>query len=615
MKQKKLNEAPKLTPFKQAAKDGDLAKKIEQYKKAVKSKNVDDRYIARQTLLSTGRKFKFQRKDWNILTRLTGAGKDAFSAKAVNYRESISEAKLNTYTVQLGRDVIEVKAETHGQARSIAGDILNVPRMEDKYMIVKLKESKNEGTSADAQQIHIMTRLGKDKIQNFIDDNGLSADKIVAYLKGGGSERKWDLEDLMNNKSKPIVKKRLMKQLKESNLREAKYDIGMARKGNGITVYNKADEESGDYKNVAHIDNNGKVKYFDKSIPADVKKKIEAEADKIVGESKKSTKLTDVLKESVAMGRVYSNPYARSFMKEEEEEDLRDSDMALTDEQKQAFMEAVKQYKKYGEAVYRNAGLGEVYEAIKSMVEMAGKVTLSETDDWFDNVTVSRHMKRMGESFKVFEKTLKEVSTLQQRLESSYDEIGEVLNKYYEISEELDPVGKEDGDIDNDGDEDASDEYLANRRKVVTKAVQNESKGRNMKLIDLLNEGKRRNLKEAKSLSGKEVAARMKKDRLMAIPLKNYIAKYEKMDTVSLDDLHRDLPDWVDGGRIRKVFESVNEAEDIAGWIAFYNGKKLEIEKGKDADSLYDAKKFAIAKLKVPKSKQSLVSIKPAYND
>jgi len=44
-------------------------------------------------------------------------------------------------------------------------------------------------------------------------------------------------------------------------------------------------------------------------------------------------------------------------------------------------------------------------------------------------------MKRMGESFKVFEKTLKEVSTLQQRLESAYDEIGEVLGKYYEINE------------------------------------------------------------------------------------------------------------------------------------------------------------------------------------
>ena len=35
----------------------------------------------------------------------------------------------------------------------------------------------------------------------------------------------------------------------------------------------------------------------------------------------------------------------------------------------------------------------------------------------------------------------------------------------------LDPVGKGDSDIDNDGDTDESDEYLKNRRKKISKAV------------------------------------------------------------------------------------------------------------------------------------------------
>ena len=46
--------------------------------------------------------------------------------------------------------------------------------------------------------------------------------------------------------------------------------------------------------------------------------------------------------------------------------------------------------------------------------------------------------------------------------------------KKYLAETKLDPVGKEDDDIDNDGDVDASDKYLANRRKVVTKAVKKE---------------------------------------------------------------------------------------------------------------------------------------------
>ena len=144
-------------------------------------------------------------------------------------------------------------------------------------------------------------------------------------------------------------------------------------------------------------------------------------------------KLKDLLNESVEIGKVYSNPYAKSFVKEEEEERPRAEE--LTTEQKQAFLEAVKGYKAYGESVYRKEGLTKVYESIRGLVEVANKVTLSETGDWFDGVTVGRHMKRMNESFKVFERTLKEVSTLQQRLESSYDEIGEVLGKYYEINE------------------------------------------------------------------------------------------------------------------------------------------------------------------------------------
>lgn len=41
---------------------------------------------------------------------------------------------------------------------------------------------------------------------------------------------------------------------------------------------------------------------------------------------------------------------------------------------------------------------------------------------------------------------------------------------------QLDPVGQEDDDVDNDGDTDSSDKYLKNRRKKVTKAVKDGGK-------------------------------------------------------------------------------------------------------------------------------------------
>ena len=87
--------------------------------------------------------------------------------------------------------------------------------------------------------------------------------------------------------------------------------------------------------------------------------------------------------------------------------------------------------------VYRQDQLREVTKTLGNIVEQAEKLTISESEHWFDNVTVSRHMKQMNEAFKVFEKTSKEMSSLQQRLESAYDDMGTVLNRYYKIGEAM----------------------------------------------------------------------------------------------------------------------------------------------------------------------------------
>ena len=44
--------------------------------------------------------------------------------------------------------------------------------------------------------------------------------------------------------------------------------------------------------------------------------------------------------------------------------------------------------------------------------------------------------------------------------------------------EKLDPVGQEDGDIDNDGDEDKTDQYLLKKRKAVSKAIKKQKGGK-----------------------------------------------------------------------------------------------------------------------------------------
>ena len=55
------------------------------------------------------------------------------------------------------------------------------------------------------------------------------------------------------------------------------------------------------------------------------------------------------------------------------------------------------------------------------------------------------------------------------------DSLEEAISKAIN-EKKLDPVGKEDGDIDNDGDKDASDKYIAKRRKAITKAIKKDQK-------------------------------------------------------------------------------------------------------------------------------------------
>jgi|TARA_B110000263_G_C15127488_1_gene427239 hypothetical protein len=60
------------------------------------------------------------------------------------------------------------------------------------------------------------------------------------------------------------------------------------------------------------------------------------------------------------------------------------------------------------------------------------------------------------------------------------------VNKF---KEDLDSVDKEDDDVDNDGDSDASDDYLKNRRDVISKAIEKESIVINGKEYNRISEG------------------------------------------------------------------------------------------------------------------------------
>ncbi len=138
---------------------------------------------------------------------------------------------------------------------------------------------------------------------------------------------------------------------------------------------------------------------------------------------------------------------------------------------KHEVIEAVKSYQTVGKQLYNGSGILEAAKQLVQMAESAQNHVLSETNDWFDAVSVKRNMKELKGLTGQFRKTAVEANATNQRLSALYEDMGNILNRYYDIDEALDPVGQEDDDVDNDGDEDDSDAYLKKRRAAVTKAV------------------------------------------------------------------------------------------------------------------------------------------------
>ena len=105
--------------------------------------------------------------------------------------------------------------------------------------------------------------------------------------------------------------------------------------------------------------------------------------------------------------------------------------------------EALQNYNKLGEALYQQQSLKETAKSLSNIAEMAASHTIQETESWFDKVTVTRNMKELTNHSKSFSKIAEEASSVQQRLAGLYEDMGSILNRYYDIPEGADQMDKD----------------------------------------------------------------------------------------------------------------------------------------------------------------------------
>lgn len=112
------------------------------------------------------------------------------------------------------------------------------------------------------------------------------------------------------------------------------------------------------------------------------------------------------------------------------------SDEGLSTKQKKLASEKISKFGKYQRFIALEAKDMDVAEDICNIIENASQCILNETDDWFDGISVKRNLKEVKTLAKDFYKTAKERQVYTQRMQSLYEDMGNILNRYFEIKGE-----------------------------------------------------------------------------------------------------------------------------------------------------------------------------------
>ena len=119
----------------------------------------------------------------------------------------------------------------------------------------------------------------------------------------------------------------------------------------------------------------------------------------------------------------------KSMVKEDEQNEERQIDT-------EAFLGMVNRFGRIGEDIKVN-DLRGIANVLKNVAETARIHTETLQEDWFDKVTVSRNMKELNNHSKQFSKIAQEAANLQERMRGLYEDMGNIMGRYYEINEEI----------------------------------------------------------------------------------------------------------------------------------------------------------------------------------
>jgi uncharacterized phage infection (PIP) family protein YhgE len=119
----------------------------------------------------------------------------------------------------------------------------------------------------------------------------------------------------------------------------------------------------------------------------------------------------------------------------------------LTAEQKNKLMEMVKNYNALGQKLRMENSLIETATALSEISDLAETYACNEASDWFATEVVKTDFKRARGISETFQKLARECHGKVQQLNALYEDMGHILERYYEIADPMQEVSPNPADI------------------------------------------------------------------------------------------------------------------------------------------------------------------------
>ena len=103
-------------------------------------------------------------------------------------------------------------------------------------------------------------------------------------------------------------------------------------------------------------------------------------------------------------------------------------------EKKKKLMELAAMYENFGECLKNEEALMNSAKGITELCELAETYALNECGEWFQQEIVKKDMQNLKKRVSEFQKIVKETYARMQQAGVAYQDIGHVLNRYYDLA-------------------------------------------------------------------------------------------------------------------------------------------------------------------------------------